>query len=563
MINVANRKGTNMSAQKMLFRVIDTRVGEGSIYDYVLSKTISLGPVMVGTVAKANCRSWLEVEVVNENNCRKKRGAPLDKNKQLDHEALQRKQKADIIGISCSIVNSAPRGIELIKIYQGMPAELRPKAIIVGGWHATDSPVEFLSAGANAVVHGEAEEVLPSLLEAIRDGRELAGFAGVSYRVGDDIRLSECRELHIAEGTTEGKPELKFNQAAMDRLPHPDFRLVRFAKIKVYPAWGVRGCSGNCSFCRVCSLPARWPSVERRVDQIIWIATAFGARKIFVVDDHPEEDLESYRGWLRELAKYRRRRRIRLGLMTQNRVSLAEHPEVLREMREAGVHTSARGIESAIPEKLRAMRKPWNPKKLKEWAKVWRKSGIYTHDMFIVAFPMDEEERQLVGDDFVITPKQELKAMWKLVRILRSDTVQPLVLTPLLNTKVRRQLERQGRILPYGWERYTGFEVLFVPDKGVTAEDIQKEITKFSRKFYAFHLIWPFKVLSLLVHLAKIGLVTCAMPIFWAHTLKPWQPGTLWHRLWRKSLLHFGAFTIVMKVLRMWRKRQKSENAKP
>ncbi len=550
-----------MAGTKQLFRVIDTRVGRGSIYDHVLKRTISLGPVMVGTVAQSLCGSWLEVEVVNENHGRRRRGAPIGKDGLLDHFALQLERRAKIVGISCSIVNSAPRAIELIKIYNGLPEELRPKAIIVGGWHATDSPIEFLSAGANAVVHGEAEEVIAPLLEAIRDGRELSGFRGVSYRLGDDIRLSDCRELHIAEGKTESKPELGFNQIALDSLPHPNFGLVRFAKLKVYPAWGVRGCSGKCNFCRVCSLPPRWLSVDRRTDQIISLISTFGARKIFYVDDHPEENLECYRGWLQKLAQYRKTHRIRFGLMTQNRVSLAEHPEVLQEMREAGIHTSARGIESAVPEKLRAMRKPWNPKKLKGWARVWRKSGIYTHDMFIIGFPMTEEERQAAGEDFVITPRQELKAMWKLIKILGSDTVQPLVLTPLLNTKVRRQLERQGRILPYGWERYTGFEVVFVPDKGVTAEEIQREITRFSLKFYAFHLIWPFKVLSLLVHLVRIGLITCAMPFFWTRTPWPWRHGETWHRLWRKAILHFGAHTIVMKVTKMWRKRRKAENS--
>ena len=120
---------------------------------------------MVASTAKEWCinndKSWLTAEVINENNYRSiRRRAPIDQKGMPDHLVLQQERYAAFIGISCSMTTGATRAIELIRFYKGLPESLRPKAIIVGGWHALDNPQEMLEAGADVVVHGEAEIII-------------------------------------------------------------------------------------------------------------------------------------------------------------------------------------------------------------------------------------------------------------------------------------------------------------------------------------------------------------------------------------------------------------------
>ena len=52
-----------------LFRVIDPAYARENIYRHSAKKTVSLGPVMIATVAH-NALAWLNAEVISENNYR-------------------------------------------------------------------------------------------------------------------------------------------------------------------------------------------------------------------------------------------------------------------------------------------------------------------------------------------------------------------------------------------------------------------------------------------------------------------------------------------------------------
>ena len=91
-------------------------------------------------------------------------------------------------------------------------------------------------------------------------------------------------------------------------------------------------------------------------------------------------------------------------------------------------------------------------------------------------------------------------------------------------------------------------------------EELQVEVVRLHRKFYAFHYLWPFSILSLLAHLLKIGFTTIQMPFLWLFIMPSrWpfkrsfgkQAKLAWHlpsRISRRARRHFQAYLIVQSV---------------
>lgn len=528
---------------KLLFRVIDAGFPRNNIYKVQAKRTVALGPVIVATAAKEWCvendRPWLAAEVINENNYRRiLRRAPCRKDGSPDHSALQEERYATFIGISCCMSTAAPRALELIRIYKNLPENLRPKAIIVGGWHAMDKAKEFLEAGADVVVHGEAELIIKNLLLALRDNKPLTEIPGISFWSDGQIQKNSPTEIQIP-------------QEMMDALPDPDFGLVRYALIKIFPVGRTRGCSGRCRFCRVRTTP-RSISPKRFLEQLI-ILISKGAKDIFVIDDRSEEDIDGYLAWLKGLAEFRQKRRLNgVTLMTQNRLSLAEKPEVLQIMWQAGIRATAIGFESPIPEELQAMRKPLKPEKMLEWAKVWKEFGFFIHMMLIFGYPLSPEAKERLrarGKTFKMSAKQRGKYFWNFIKKVNPDTLQVLLYTPLPNTEDREFLEQEGRILSNNWELYDGTWLLFKPDEGVDPQGLQQEFIKLMRKFYAFHYFWRLGFIPLLFHLINIGVITIAMPFVW-----PFVGFRPWYQVWRNGLMRFSGHLIVQAWLKNFKK---------
>ncbi|HIJ65830.1 MAG TPA: radical SAM protein [Candidatus Hydrogenedentes bacterium] len=550
--------------KRVLFRVVDPRFAPDNIYRFQARRTAPLGPVMVATTA---CRSpyhplpWLDAEVICENNYRRSRKGPRDERGAPDHFALQEQRRAEVVGVSASISNAVPRALEVIRAYRAMPAGTRPKAIIAGGWHAGDLPDDFLDAGADAVVHGEAEPVIAALIEALVEERGLADIPGISYRVDGQTTRNPVFDARYDNPKDAGA--LLVPQEDMDLLPYPDFDLVRYAKVSYYPVSRVRGCRGRCRFCRV-KTPPRWVSPDRFV-QHVEILFSQKRRFMFIVDDHAAEDLEGFKSVLKKLAAFRRERGAwRLQLMIQARVSLAEETvgdvDMLDLLWQAGVRTAALGFESPIPEEIWAMKKPLAPSKTLGWAKRWRKSPIHVHAMMIFAYPIPAGKKQPLNKaGEPMSAKERAAVFWKAMRAWGADTYQVLAFSPIPGTEDWRDLESQGRILhELGWEQWDGLHVVYKPDPPMTAQQVQRQIGHLQHKFYAFRYLWPLGWATLGVHWLRIVLFTPLMPFIWLGSLpfKGGSAGRAWHwpqKTFRNFLRHFQANLIVLVVQRKMR----------
>ena len=531
-----------------VFRVIAGKFPPYNIYGAQAKRTFSLAALMVATVTKEWCQR-IDAEAMDENNWRPiRRRAPISKDGMPDHQAVQIERYADFIGISCAMSTAAPRCLELVRIYSRMPENLRPRAIIVGGWHAIDNAREFLEVGADVVIQGEVEMVIVQLMDALRNGTSLAGIQGISYRDKDGT-------IHLVAGETPVVPQEK-----MDELPLPNFGLCRYAVIKYYPVQRIRGCSGKCRFCRVKCAP-RWMSAQRFLELLVVLASQ-GVKHIFITDDRIEEDMDGLRWWLEEFAKIRLQRKLRVTFIIQSRLSTAQHPEVLNLMWQAGVRTVCIGFEDPREEAIASMRKPLSVRKIDELVKVWKMFGFYMHMMGIFLYPLRPNVIEKYGREILVSAKKLAQIFRNYIKRVGPDTLQILILTPLSNTEDREFLESQGRIFhQFDWDKYDGTFLLFKPDENIDPVEGQEESIKLMRCFYGYPLVWRWPLfdwpiiltrglLFLLFHLTMPFLWLMMMPIK-LHPARAWD---LPRKIRRNLLKKLGAMYLIHKWYKYYKK---------
>ena len=435
-----------------------------NIYSSVARFTTALGPVCVATAAD-ELPGW-DVEVIDENNCRDK-FCPHDKNGRPDHRRLQEMRPADVVGFYASLSSTVPRLRELVAEYKemGLPA-------IAGGKHVDYLPEEALGYGIDVVCHGEAEETVIELLPALTAGESWAEIAGLSYRDGD-------RVVRTAE-----RPE----RLDFDNLSFPNFGLVRYAKIGIYPISRTRGCNMNCEFCSVKGRP-RCAKPERMVAQMIHLIETRQARKFFESSDHFTANRDESLEYCRLMGDYLEKSGVGIQMTVQVRLNDARDTELLAAMRRAGVNAVAIGYESPIDEELIAMKKGYLSKQMLDWTKAFKRYGFYIHGMFIFGYPYRKEALGN-GPGVVLSTTERTKRFRKFIRRSRIDTAQVLLTIPLVGTELRDRMAKEGRLYDLGWEYYDGQFPLYEPGDGLTPEELQSAVGQIMGKFYSFNNLW-------------------------------------------------------------------------
>ncbi len=239
--------------KRYLLRIVVPVYPSFNVYSFLAHTTTSLGAVCVASSAR-EAEGW-EVEVIDENNLR--RCGPLSPSRGADHELIQKRRPADVVGFYGGLTSTIPRVYELARFYKS-----RGAITVAGGQHFVDETIpEALSSDIDCIVLGEGEETIQELLHAFVGGNDLCSVAGLVYKEGGEI-------IH-----TPVRPPIR----DLDALPLPDFSLLRYAKVTFFPVGRVRGCGMNCEFCTVKGRP-RCASAERLVEQVGKIVETMGGR---------------------------------------------------------------------------------------------------------------------------------------------------------------------------------------------------------------------------------------------------------------------------------------------
>jgi len=501
---------TDSNKKRYRLRIIIPAFPMFNIYSHNAIRTTALGPICVATAVN-EMEGW-DVEVIDENNLRLY--GPKADSIGADHEFLQQLRPADVIGFYGGLTSTAPRIYELAHFYQE-----KGIVTIAGGQHFVDENIkEALSCGIDYVVVGEGEETIKELLRALKGEQDIAKVKGISYVNGTEV-FSTPRREPIAD---------------FDKLPLPDFSLVRYAKISVYPVERIRGCGMDCEFCTVKGKP-RCASPERLLERISFLLETKDARTFFIVDDLFGQQREETIRFCNMLRDYQKNVGRTLDLGVQIRLDKAKDTELLSAMRQANINFVAIGFESPIEEELKAMNKHLKPQDMLELAGIYRKFGFLIHGMFIFGYPMRE------GVSFKMAAKERVKYYKSFIRKAKLDTIQVTLPVPLPGTELRQRLERQNRIFSIkdlGWKYYDGSFPLFVPDEPLTPLEVQSSVKKIMSNLYRFK------------NLFMVGLNVAFLPylIFFLHDLKlGWRR---WSRSWRNYIVRFGGWII----MREWTK---------
>jgi radical SAM superfamily enzyme YgiQ (UPF0313 family) len=434
-----------------------------------------------------------------------------------DHNFLQRSRPADVVGLYGGLTSTIPRLYELAAFYKREGV-----LVVAGGQHFVDENIEeALAAGVDYIVLGEGELTTKELLQTLFKGGDISSVKGIAYRETGKVIRTAPRELIYD----------------FDLLPQPDFSLVRYAKIKLYPVGRIRGCGMDCEFCTVKGKP-RCASPERLIEGMALLLETRDARHFFIVDDLFGQFRQESIRFCRMLRDYQRHLRKRLDVVVQIRLDKARDEKLLLAMREAGINTVAIGFESPIEEELQAMKKQIRPAEMVELARTYHRFGFLVHGMFIFGYPLKE------GASLKMTLDERIKRYKEFIKKAKIDTIQVLHPVPLPGTELRRRLEEAKRLYPkddIGWEYYDGNFPIFEPDEQLTAEELQKAIQKIMSRFYEFKYMF----------MIGARVFSFASLIFFLHNIRAgWKR---WYRTWRNDLARFGGWL----VMRGWKKQVK------
>ena len=184
-------------------------------------------------------------------------------------------------------------------------------------------------------VLGEAEDLIPGLVA--------------------DMEAGSLQHIYQADE----RPDMK-------NSPTPRWDLVDFRNYACMPVQFCRGCPYDCEFCDVVVLNGHQPRTKT-ADQVITeleaLRVAGWKGSLFLVDDNFLGHKPRVRKLLRRMVEWRRTSGARMDFLTEASVDLADEPELLRLMVEAGFKKVFLGIETPDEENLKACNKMQNTRR--------------------------------------------------------------------------------------------------------------------------------------------------------------------------------------------------------
>ncbi len=304
---------------------------------------------------------------------------------------------ADYVLISAMIVHK--NSVEDIIVR----CEAAGKPVIAGGPLFTTGHAAFPKI--QHFVLGEAEEVIPQLVE--------------------DLRAGTLRRMYQAAG----RPDVT-------RVPAPRWDLVDCRHYVTMAVQFSRGCPFDCEFCDIIIMNGRVPRTKTPA-QLIAELESLRLRgwkdMVFIVDDNFIGNKKRTKELLHEMVAWRERTGAGMGFLTEASVNLADDAELCELMVKAGFKKVFVGIETPSPDSLLDCHKLQNRgRDLVASIQTLQRAGMEVMGGFIVGFDSDTRDVFKRQFDF----------------IQRSGVVTAMVglLTALPQTKLWHRLSREGRL---------------------------------------------------------------------------------------------------------------------
>ena len=329
----------------------------------------------------------------------------------------------DLVGIT-AMTAAAPRAYALCDTFRG-----KGIPVVLGGFHATLNTEEALQH-ADAVVRGPAY--------------------GAWQQLCDDVERGTLDRVY--EGDPEGAIPVHL----------PRHLVSKDSYVTMSSTFATLGCRNRCQFCSISAFH-QGARHARPVGDVVDELRKLNGRFFIFVDDNLTQD----RAYALELCRALRPLKQLWG--TQASIDVADDPELLRAMHEAGCRGIFIGLESFNETALKSQEKGFNqPARYREAVARLHAHGIFVEAGVIVGFDSDSVET--------------FQRTLDMLEETGIDMIQLSILTPLPGTPLHHAMA--DRIHDSDWAHYDYRHVVFEP-AGMTAEELQAGSDWLIRKFYS------------------------------------------------------------------------------
>jgi len=296
---------------------------------------------------------------------------------------------------------------------------------VVGG--PITSSVQPADLRADHIVIGEAEKLIAELARDLEQGRAQAVY--------------QARE----------KPE-------METSPLPDVSLIKMKRYSTMTVQYSRGCPFNCEFCDIIEIYGRRPrtkAVTQVLAELDQLRAAGWRDGVFIVDDNFIGNKARAKHLCAALVEWRQRSSARFDFITEASLNLADDPELMQLMKDAGFKSIFLGIETPDESGLISSHKLQNTRRnLLDSVATIQSYGMQVMGGFILGFDTD------CVDIFD-----------RMVEFIQKSGI-PIAMVGLLQampgTQLFQRLRKEGRILDAGNGNNTSEHLNFLPRMDAT-----------------------------------------------------------------------------------------------
>ena len=294
----------------------------------------------------------------------------------------------------------------------------------------------------------------------------------------DHIVIGEAESLidtlaHDLEAGTAKPVYQAPERPEMETSPLPDLSLIKMNRYSTMTVQYSRGCPFNCEFCDIIEIYGRRPrtkSVAQVLAELDQLYAAGWRESVFILDDNFIGNKARAKELCAAIAQWRRQYKTSFDFNTEASLNLADDPELMQLMKDAGFNSVFLGIETPDDAALVACNKLQNThRSLLDSIATIQSYGMQVMGGFILGFDTDSDD---IFD--------------RMVEFIQKSGI-PIAMVGLLQampgTQLFRRLRQEGRILDEGHGNNTSDDLNFLP--AMDAERLKEGYHSVLKRIYS------------------------------------------------------------------------------